>query len=207
MRDVKSRSGSLRAERAAVTRDRIEAAARTMFARHGYAATTLREIATEAGVAVQTVYAVYATKGNVMRALVRSVVDDPAADGAFRDALQATSAVDTLTAFARSIRLRWEHGHDVVRIHAEAASADPELRQESVAALAARRRGIAAVAGHLAELEPGLGEIARIAAVLDALSQPASFEALVAVHGWTADAYEAWLFATVKAVLNGAAPR
>jgi AcrR family transcriptional regulator len=193
MRDVKSRSGSLRAERAAVTRDRIEAAARTMFARQGYAATTLREIAAEAGVAVQTVYAVYGTKANVLRALIRSVIDDPGADAAYGDAMRATSVDAALTACARSIRLRWENGHDVVRIHAEAASAEPALRRESAAGLAARRSGITALAGHLVNMEPSLGSVAVVTAVLDALTQPVGYVTLVVDHGWSADAYETWL--------------
>ena len=102
MRDVKSAAGSLRAERAAGTRRRIEDAARARFVRDGYAATTLREIADEAGVAVQTVYAVYGSKTNVVRALVRRLRDDLPADTAFRDALAASTIDEALATFTRS---------------------------------------------------------------------------------------------------------
>ncbi len=57
---------------AEVTRRRIVAAARVLFARDGYGATTLRGIATEAGVAVQTVYAVYGSKAGTLAALLDS---------------------------------------------------------------------------------------------------------------------------------------
>lgn len=202
MRNVKSRSGSLRAERAGVTRQRIESAARVLFARQGYATTTLRELAAEADVAVQTVYAVYGTKGNVLRALIRSVVDDPEADAAAGEAIQAPTVEASLAAFARSIRRRWEAGHDVVRIHAEAASADPELRQEAAFALAARGRGIGTLAGHLVHIAPRLGDPRAVAAILDALTLPAIFEALTTGHGWTADAYEAWLQRTMSGAVG-----
>ena len=102
MRDVKSPVGSLRAEQAAVTTRRILEAARRRFGDAGYAATTLREIASEAGVAVQTVYAVFGSKANILRALRESVVTDPAASEAYAAALAATNLDEALGSFARS---------------------------------------------------------------------------------------------------------
>ncbi|HEY6013057.1 MAG TPA: helix-turn-helix domain-containing protein, partial [Candidatus Limnocylindrales bacterium] len=96
MRDVKSPAGSLRAERAAVTRRRILEAARRRFADAGYGATTLREIAVAAGVAVQTVYAVFGSKASILRALRESVVDDPAAAEAYGAAIASTDVRDAL---------------------------------------------------------------------------------------------------------------
>lgn len=46
-------------------------AARVMFARYGYAKTTMADIAAEAGVARQTVYNAYARKDDILRAAVR----------------------------------------------------------------------------------------------------------------------------------------
>ncbi|MEO1554752.1 MAG: helix-turn-helix domain-containing protein, partial [Pseudomonadota bacterium] len=42
-----------------------------MFARYGYAKTTMSDIATEAGVARQTVYNAFASKEDILRAVVR----------------------------------------------------------------------------------------------------------------------------------------
>ena len=193
MRDVKSPAASLRAERALITRRRVEAAARRLFADHGYAATTLREVAADAGVAVQTVYAVYGTKANVLRALLRTVINDPEADAAYRAALAAETAAEARAAFARSIRLRWERGQDVVMIHAAAASADPELRAEADGGRAARRRGILDLARRLSILEPVPGGVERVAAMIDGLTLPAVYAVLTTAYGWTPDAYEQWL--------------
>ena len=77
MKDVKSPAGSLRAERATITRNRIARAARILFTDRGYGATTLVAIAAEAGVAVQTVYAVYGSKANILRTLLQALVSDP----------------------------------------------------------------------------------------------------------------------------------
>ena len=203
MKDVKSRSGSLRAEHAAVTRNRIERSARSLFASGGYGATTLRELAAEAGVAVQTIYAVYGSKANILRALRDALVSDPAADGAYTEALAATATTDAMTAFARSIRLRWEAGFDVVQIHGDAASVDPAIREEATRALDGRRRGIAALARSIARLDPRLADQDRTTAILDALTLPEVYGNLVGIHGWPADAYETWLAAALRLLVGG----
>jgi AcrR family transcriptional regulator len=192
MRDVKSPAGSLRAEQAAVTTRRILDAARRRFGDAGYAATTLREIASEAGVAVQTVYAVFGSKANILRGLRESVVTDPAASKAYAAALAATDVDTALSSFARSIRLRWEAGHDIVRIDSNAAAADPEIRAEVATANAMRGGGIARLARRLGELEAAL-EPRRVEALLDALTLTTVYERLVTSHGWSADDYESWL--------------
>ena len=207
MRDVKSAAGSIRAERADATRRRIEDAARARFTRDGYAATTLRQIAVDAGVAVQTVYAVHGSKANLVRALVLRLRDDPGADEAFSDALDAGTPDLALKAFARSIRRRWEGGSDIVAIHGDAASADPDLRADAEAALAARRRGIASLAERVSSLGGHPGHAAELAAVIDALTLPELFIELTVVHGWTAGRYEAWLSEALRAAAIPSAER
>jgi AcrR family transcriptional regulator len=203
MRDVKSPAGSLRAERAAVTTRRILDAARRRFGDAGYAATTLREIASEAGVAVQTVYAVFGSKANVLRALRESVITDPAASEAYAAALAATELDEALGWFARSIRLRWEAGHDIVMINANAATADPEIRADVRAADAARSGGIARLTRRLGELDRGL-DLRRVEALLDALTLTSVYEQLVRNHGWCADDYESWLAGVLRRDIRGA---
>ena len=198
MGDVKSRPGTLRAERAAVTRSRIERSARSLFVARGYGATTLREIADEAGVAVQTVYAVYGSKASILRALRDALVNDPSADSAYAEALAATSVAGAVTAFARSIRLRWEAGHDVVVISGDAATVDPVIREEAGRVLEGRRRGIAALTRAIASLDPALADDHRTAAIIDALTQPEVYGTLVVDHGWTPDVFETWLGAALR---------
>lgn len=204
MRDVKSPAGSLRAERAAVTTRRILDAARRAFADAGYAATTLREIASDAGVAVQTVYAVFGSKANILRALRESVVTDPAASEAYAAALAATDLDEGLGSFARSIRLRWEAGHDIVMIDVNAAAADPEIRAEVTAANAIRSGGIARLARRLGELESG-PDPRRAEAILDALTLTSVYEQLASNHGWSPDDYESWLAGALRSNIRDSA--
>lgn len=194
---------TLRAERAEVTRRRIITAARLLFARDGYGATTLRGVAAEAGVAVQTVYSVFSSKAGILRALRESAVRQPEAEAALRDAMGQRSAAGTLDLFARSIRHRWELAGDIVAINRDASMADPSVRPEVEAVLGIRRNGITALAGSLeSRLRPSM-DVARAAAIVDALTLHEVYAELVDVQGWTPDQYETWLAMALRSQLLG----
>jgi AcrR family transcriptional regulator len=195
MRSVKSAPDTLRAERAEATRRRIEAAARLRFARDGYAATTLKAVAREAGVAVQTVYAVFGSKAGILRALRESVAHDPEAAALYVAALAEPDPAARLAGFASSIRARWEHGADVVAIQADAAASEPSLRDEEAVVLAMRRAGIERL---VASFGPGgPSDPRRAVAIVDALTLPKLYSELVEVHRWSGQAYEDWLAAAL----------
>ena len=195
---------TLRAERAEVTRRRIAAAARLLFARDGYAATTLRAIAAEAGVAIQTVYAVYGSKAGIARTLRDLAVDQPEAGAAFTDALGQGSPGESVDLFARSIRLRWELAGDIVAVLDDAARADAGLRPEVELALAARRQGVTVFARTLFERHGLPVDPVRTTAILLALTLPEVHAELVDAQGWTEDAYESWLAASMRREVLGA---
>lgn len=194
MADVnRGRPVSLREERAAVTRGRITDAARRLFRSHGYGATTLTDVAREAGVAVQTIYAVYRSKPGILRALRESVRQQPDAEALFDEAVHEGDEDRKLDLFASSIRQRWEHGADVVAIHRDAATADRAVRAEVDKILTIRRSGLRRLAQSLHGLPVADVEVERATAILDALTLPEVYLELVDVHGWTPDEYEAWL--------------
>jgi len=74
--DVKPTS---RKARAAATRQRIVDSAHQLFLEQGYAATTMPTVAAAAGVAVQTVYFTFGTKGDLLQAVYEQVVLGPEA--------------------------------------------------------------------------------------------------------------------------------
>lgn len=169
-----------------------------MFSRHGYGATTLTAIAAEAGVAVQTVYAVFDSKAGILHALRDEVLRQPEANALFEDAIQARGAKLKVELFARSIRQRWEYGCDVVAILDDAASTDRTLRTEVDQALAIRRAGLARLAGSLGPALARSVDVPRATAILDALTLPAVYGECIDVHGWTPDEFELWLAATLR---------
>jgi TetR/AcrR family transcriptional regulator, regulator of autoinduction and epiphytic fitness len=198
-----ARRPTLRDERAQVTRRRIADAALRMFVRDGYAATTLAGIAAEAGVAVQTVYAVYGSKAGILGALRESATHQPEAEALYAEAMGEPAATRRLVLFARSIRRRWQLSGDVVAVHRDAATADPDVRAGVAATLERRRGGIRALAATLEhDLRPGM-DVASAAAILDALTLPEVYAELVGVLGWSPDAYERWLAAALERELLG----
>jgi len=196
---VKSRSNlSLRAERAGVTKSRIAESARRLFSARGYGATTLAEVADEAGVAVQTIYAVFGSKAGILRVLREGLLHQPEAARLYEAAITEPNSARKLELFAASIRHRWETGQDIVSIHEQAAASDPELRKEVDAVLGTRRDGIRRLAHALEPaLAPGIPRAAA-AAILDALTLAEVYRELVQIHAWSSDDFEAWLAAVLK---------
>lgn len=176
-----------------MTRRRILGAARHLFFRDGYAATTLKAIAGEAKVAVQTVYAVFGSKAAILADLRTLVVTQPDADGALREAMTARTPEDRLRGFARSIRSRWELAGDIVKVNEDAVRADPSLRAGVETARDRRTAGIAAFVRTLDDdLCVGIDHPHAVA-VVHALTLYDVFAELVGRHGWSPDAYETWL--------------
>ena len=197
MGDVKERP-TLRDERAQVTRRRIADAARTLFRNRGYGATTLQAVADEAGVAVQTVYAVYGSKAGILHELRDSVLRQPEADALFEEALREGDAAEKMKLFARSIRRRWEFGHDVVEIHGDAGATDTSVRVEVEHVLERRRAGIDRLARTLeGQLAPGI-DVAHATAIIDALTLPEVYAELTDVAHWDADEFERWLARSLR---------
>ena len=76
----RSYSSTKRQAQARETRRSILEAALELFVTSGYAATSIQTIAEQAGVAVQTVYAVFGTKRELLRQLIESTIagdDEP----------------------------------------------------------------------------------------------------------------------------------
>src|SRR5215471_7979495 len=90
----------LRAERAADTRHRITTAALELFTEHGFGGSTVTAIAKRAGVAPQTVYAVFGTKGAILQALLSRLEEDAGA-AEWRARIAAGDPADKLAGFAQ----------------------------------------------------------------------------------------------------------
>ena len=86
-----------RAEQATQTRRRVLAAATGLFERQGYAATTVRQVAADAGVAVQTVEASFGSKPRLLKACIDVAIagDDEAVPVLARDWTESARAAAT----------------------------------------------------------------------------------------------------------------
>ncbi|WP_327640418.1 TetR/AcrR family transcriptional regulator [Kribbella sp. NBC_00482] len=117
-----------RTTQAMETRAEIARAARRLFDTKGWAETTVREVAREAGVSVPTVYAAYGNKVGLTRAVADSA--DLAADAAQMVAELEAAAADPerqLAAMAAYDRRLFERAGDVILLIRDGSRNEPEL--------------------------------------------------------------------------------
>ena len=194
-----------RTDRAALTRQRILDCAAELFVTEGYAATTMEHIARESGVAVQTLYYTFRTKGQLLCKVVEVTaagVEDPAPV----EQRTWTQQMMTATSGQRVLALGVEHGADIyVRaaplwpaINA-AAAADPQVEHYWRGVAANRRIGQARMVDQLAKLDAlrtGL-EPDKATDLVVVLFGHDVFRGLVGEAGWSVVEYKAWLFASL----------
>lgn len=195
----RSYSSAKRAEQARETRRAILQAAQELFVADGYAATTIQAIAERAGVAVQTLYAVFGTKRELLRQLIESTITGggepvPMAERPESRALAAEPdgrrRAEMDAAVGRSIIQRVA---PVVRVAEEAAASDPELAAMMEQVKAARREEMIAAVPLLAGPEGPPGDPEEAAATLYVLYSPQVADMLMGDYGWSPERYEKWL--------------
>jgi AcrR family transcriptional regulator len=189
-----------RREQAAATRRDILEAAQRLFERRGFAATKMAEIASEAGVALKTVYAAFETKSGVLRALwhmlLRGDEDDVPvmARQWYLEVLEEPDPERQLRLNARNARAVKERIAPLLDVIRHAAPLDAES-----AALWGRiqsdfydnQGAIVKSLSARGALAPGL-DVARATDILWTLNHPDLWQLLVAQRGWTAEQWEQW---------------
>ena len=111
-------STRLRQEQAQITKDRILDAASRLFVDRGYSSVTVEDIAREAGVAYQTVYAVFRTKLAVAQAIIWSSFQTEGIDGLMAQARESGDLEVRLRIGARMTRRLNERFRDDRAFHA-----------------------------------------------------------------------------------------
>jgi AcrR family transcriptional regulator len=186
---------TLRERQAATTRQQIVAAARRLFAEHGFAQTSIAQIADEAGVAVQTVYKSMGSKRALLMALIDELdveADVPARARALQEADDATSLVHGVVDLTRAFP---ERCGEIVRALESAAPADPD----AAAALAEGERRHRDGAGRVAQRLAAIGALRDGLSADDAgtlisvLTARHAFIELVAGRGWSFDEAANWI--------------
>ena len=177
------------------TRREILEAARRLFAERGYVGTSVSDIAEEAGVAVQTIYARLESKRGMLMGLI-DLIDEQAGVGDLAAAITAaTTPADALWAEVRLTRTFQERCGDIIGALFAAAGAEPDLAGAVAEGQRRHREGAQLAVMRIAELG-GLRERVspESAAALVALSTThEAWRELVDAHGLTWDDAEAWL--------------
>ena len=194
-----------RAIQAEQTRGEIIGAARRLFASQGYASTSVKDIAREAGVSVQTLYDSVGSKADLVRRL-NDLIDAEARVFEIASTLPAeTDPVAVARVPARIVRRIVERCSDILRTGLEAARAEPDLAFVIEEGGRRHRSGSRAVADRLAALG-ALDPAQSVDDAATAIAALADFRlALILIddHGFDFDAVEQWIAdMTVRTVLD-----
>ncbi|GAA3434596.1 TetR/AcrR family transcriptional regulator [Kutzneria kofuensis] len=201
-----------RAESAEQTRDLIRAAAARLFVTQGVSATTMRQVAAEAGVAERTVYTAFPTKAVLFNEVVNIATagdDLPIAVAnrpGFADCLAATDprrAAELAVDFGTAVL---ERAGDLIMAAIESSGADADMRefcdrgaanhQANMLALAQAWERNGLLRDHLDATAAG--------ALLHTLGSPHVHHLLRRQQDWPAERYRDWFIDTLLAtVLKG----
>jgi len=183
-----------RAQQAEQTRAEIVSAATRLFAENGWAATGMRDVAREAGVATETVYAHFSSKtGLLQRAMDVAVVGDTApvslAERPEFAALAQGSRAERITAAAMLLTEVNQRTSGFAKVLREAAPTDAVIAEMLRAARERIRLDIAAGAAAVMGRKPTRRERDGLWALLSV----EVYLLLVEQSGWNVTQYRTWV--------------
>jgi len=177
----------------------VIAAATRLFATKGYLATSIDDIAAEAGVARPTVFTAVGSKSVILREVLDQAIagDDAAVPVADRDwwreTIEEPDAARSIKLLARTMTRIGQRLALIARAMETAAGIDPDAAEVWDRYQRQRRIGLREFAEALTTKEATVRcDIETMTDTLWAL-QPAAYLRLVADAGWTPERYEAWL--------------
>jgi AcrR family transcriptional regulator len=189
-----------RREQAAATRQEILDAAQRLFERDGYPATTMAAVATEARVALKTVYVAFETKSGLLRALWNARLRGGQEDvpmgqqQLYRDMLEEPDPERQLRLNARNSREGKRRIAAIAEVIRSAAPLDAELAELWTRInneYHANQRAIVGTINEKKALRPDL-DVERATDILWAINHPNTWQLLVTQRGWTPEQYEQW---------------
>jgi AcrR family transcriptional regulator len=204
-----------RTQQARQTRRRVIDAATRLFVAQGYASTTMRAIAAEAGVSIPTVELLFGTKAQLLHVVLDVAIagDDepvPVLSRAWaHDAQSTDDVVEFVSAVAKVLQEAQVRSAGVMLAAYEAAASDPDI-QVLIADRQLQRERTAGwiVDGVLARASLRAGRD-RAAAVdtIWMLMDPVVFSRLTRHRGWSPERYATWFADSVAQLLVGDPPR
>lgn len=185
------REPDLRSEHAAVTRARVLRAAKKLFAEKGFAATTITDLAQDAGVAVQTLYSTFGSKA----AIAREVMEEAVASSGIREADQAAltdpDGIKAMRRVAHAATLLYESQAEIIKLLTAEVAAD--FRRLADSARLQNLKDIAANSPGIARRFRNRTSSDEAAIAAWAVSGFDSYDRLVVQAGWRPGRYERWL--------------
>lgn len=194
-----------REAQAARTRASIVDAAGRLLAAGGLSRATMEAIASEAGVAVQTVYAAFGSKPGILLALLERLETDADPERLARGLRTALTPRDQVRAIAGYHRRLFERGADVIAASVGSVATDPDIAAHVRTGHDRRRASLAAVIDGWrrdGRLRAGVGP-GEATDITWALTSPELYLLHVRGSGWSPARYQRWLEAALAAYVLG----
>jgi AcrR family transcriptional regulator len=204
----------LRAARVAETEERILAAARELFVRDGYAATTLAAVADAARVGHRTVYVRFGTKAELLKRVVDVAIvgDTQDVDVQGRDWYQAAFTAPTIDEriglFADGSAALMARAGDVFAVAQQAEPVEPVIADAFRAGRAATRDSLRHFFTRLRDdgLLPADADLDWLCDTAGVLAHANTYLLIRETLGWTTDQYRTWLRSSWQRLVTAAAP-
>jgi len=200
---------SRRKAQARQTRLQIVEAARSLFIKKGYAGATIDAIAQEAGVAQETVYAIFGNKRSILASLLDisvggddqpiRILDRPKPQSVLHDADQRRQ----LEMFSQDIAEIMTRASPVFEIMRSAAKTEPEIASLMKNLFKERLHNMIIFVQSVAAnglLREGLDN-AQAGEIAWALTSPELFQLLTGERGWSKEKYAQWLADALTRIL------
>lgn len=198
-----SRAKTRREVQAEETQRIILQAALKLFTEKGYGATSIADIAGEAGVAVPTVYTSIGTKPELLRRLLDHMDESIDLATLGRRVAMSANSIEALTNGIAIPRQFAEQFGDVIIALASAASVEPEMAAIYAGGMERHRQGARQIAGKLAELDalkPGMS-LEQSGAIIATMTMYAAWIELTRTFGWSFDQVQRWIVETLAATI------
>ncbi len=186
------------------------AAAKRLFTRSGIDRVTMAQIATAAGVAVPTVYALFKSKAGILQAMMQATLFGPGYQTAQAQLVGVSDAVELIAATAKVARAIYESESAELALMRGASAFSLDLRKTEQEFEALRFKLQEARVKKLFEerkAKKGLS-IAEARHILWMYTSRDIYRMLVQERGWTPDEYQHWLADTlVSALVKPASPK
>ena len=180
---------------AAETKRVILDTALRLFTAQGYGATSIGQIAQQAGVAVPTVYTSAGTKPALLRQLLDRMDEEAGIPKLAAEVMFGDRRPARLNLGIHIIRQLAERCGDILAALRSAAGVEPEMAELFAAGMARHRAGAEATVAlliHLGQLRPDVPP-EQATAILATLSSTATYASLTGEYAWSFDQSEAWL--------------
>ncbi|MGN9910366.1 TetR/AcrR family transcriptional regulator [Phytohabitans sp. LJ34] len=190
-----------RRAQARVNRERILRVATRLFRAHGYTATSIAQVAAEAGVSTPTVFAAFKSKVNLLKEAVDAAIGGDTEEGD-RRVHEAPTAAEALRRYADAVADVAHRAYPIYAVAVAAADADPQI----AALVADLDRHRLTGAGYIATTvaaKRGDADLSRVGYLRDtiwALNSPLLYGLLVHQRGWPVEAYRDWVATALTAL-------